>query len=86
MSKQCFYWESRDLKTLFIFNRLSFGVLKTKTENGLRTETSLEKKLAYVTYINPTKEVKGVCVREGGFLSGLPVLCDERHGVHGQLG
>lgn len=25
-------------------------------------------------------------VGEGGFLSGLPVLCDERHGVHGQLG
>lgn len=38
------------------------------------------------TYIDSPKEVKGVCVWEGGFLNGLPVLGDKRHGLHGELG
>lgn len=39
----------------------------------------------YPTYINSTKKVKCVCVGKGGFLSSLPVLCDKRHGLHGEL-
>lgn len=27
-----------------------------------------------------------MCVWEGGFLNGLPVLRDKRHGLHGELG
>lgn len=38
------------------------------------------------TYIDSTKEVEGVRVGEGGFLSSLPVLCDKRHGLHGEVG
>lgn len=38
-----------------------------------------------VTYIDSTKQIKGVRVGEGGFLSGLPVFCDKGHGLHGEL-
>lgn len=38
------------------------------------------------TYVDAAKEVEGVCVWEGGFLNALPVLCDKRHGLHGELG
>lgn len=48
--------------------------------------SSLNQALKTLTYIHSTKEVKGVCVWEGGFLNGLPVLCDKRHGLHGELG
>lgn len=57
---------------------------KKKKDNGFHIGTS--EKVVHETYIDPTKEVKGVCVGEGGFLSSLPVLRDKRHGVHGQLG
>lgn len=36
-----------------------------------------------LAYINSTKEIKGVRVREGGFLNSLPVLCDKGHCLHG---
>lgn len=55
-------------------------------KNGFNVRTLMSESNQCRTYIDSTKEVKGVRVGEGGFLSGLPVLCDERHGVHRELG